>query len=361
MVMSRSGWVDALKGVAIILVVFGHTIGGLVASAFLPDNESEALKSLYRWIYSFHMPVFMIASGLFAYSSLEKLRIRLFIMDKLGSLIYPYFVWGILTWICHNAAKSWTNSQPNPTVPLQLIYNPAVGPWFLYVLAVLMVAFAGWTWLGGSRMAFFLFWVAVYFAGALRSYYEWPALFIRLSELGLWFSLGVLYSNLILSTAEKTGWAGLVCLFVFGFCVQTFAFMQRWDQDLILAIVPAFFGSLGLFAFAVLVERFTVGSFFEVCGRASLEIYVAGGLAETPARIVLRRAFGIRNLVIHMFCGTFAGIAWPLLLKAVCQKAGWESLFRCGILSKVRSRDSGPVVALNTALDNQSTKVIDGV
>lgn len=50
-------WLDALKGVLILLVVLGHAI-----QYTLPGDSCE---NNYWWnlIYSFHMPAFMAASG----------------------------------------------------------------------------------------------------------------------------------------------------------------------------------------------------------------------------------------------------------------------------------------------------------
>lgn len=50
----RIGWVDLAKGIAILLVIFGHSIGG--------GNKAEAV--LRGVIFSFHMPLFFILSCL---------------------------------------------------------------------------------------------------------------------------------------------------------------------------------------------------------------------------------------------------------------------------------------------------------
>ena len=45
---NREHWIDALKGIGIILVVIGHVSLG---------------NNLVKWIYSFHMPLFFALSG----------------------------------------------------------------------------------------------------------------------------------------------------------------------------------------------------------------------------------------------------------------------------------------------------------
>src|SRR5689334_5733384 len=66
----RIAWIDFVKGIAIILVVYGHVIqgaayGGLVDGwKFFPLSEA--------FIYSFHMPAFFFVSGMLSGRSLEK-------------------------------------------------------------------------------------------------------------------------------------------------------------------------------------------------------------------------------------------------------------------------------------------------
>jgi fucose 4-O-acetylase-like acetyltransferase len=55
----RYGHIDALKGAGILLVVFGHLI-------VKPSADSTLLQVLYTGIYSFHMPLFVFLSGIFA-------------------------------------------------------------------------------------------------------------------------------------------------------------------------------------------------------------------------------------------------------------------------------------------------------
>ena len=50
---------DAIKIFAIFLVIWGHCIGEL-------SSCDVANRSMYRIIYSFHMPLFMMISGFFS-------------------------------------------------------------------------------------------------------------------------------------------------------------------------------------------------------------------------------------------------------------------------------------------------------
>lgn len=116
---------DIIKGLAIFLVVLGHTI-----QAFVPDN-----KYLIP-IYMFHMPLFMIISGYFFYPSIEKYSLKDYIKRKTIHLLIPSLFWGIFNMLIINGNKFLNNS------PINLVYSfnlVVTGMWFLVVLYVLSV------------------------------------------------------------------------------------------------------------------------------------------------------------------------------------------------------------------------------
>ena len=53
---------DIAKAICIILVVIGH---------YSPDGSPDWYKAIWSWIYSFHMPLFMFASG-YIYNAFKK-------------------------------------------------------------------------------------------------------------------------------------------------------------------------------------------------------------------------------------------------------------------------------------------------
>ena len=88
---ARLVYFDALKLFAIYLVIWGHCINWYQ----LGHGEYDAI---YRYIYSFHMPLFMMISGYFSYSSMQ-LTAYSFFKKKFKNLIYPCISWGVILWI----------------------------------------------------------------------------------------------------------------------------------------------------------------------------------------------------------------------------------------------------------------------
>lgn len=79
-VSPRLGWVDAFKGIGILLVVVGHT---------------SRIPGITQFVYSFHMPMFFWISGyLFSVRPFPD-----FVRRKARTLLVPYFFFGVFTWL----------------------------------------------------------------------------------------------------------------------------------------------------------------------------------------------------------------------------------------------------------------------
>jgi uncharacterized membrane protein YcfT len=83
---TRIAWLDAARGICIILVVVGHAIGG-VLSADLAAREG-ILSDIYYFSYTFHMSAFFVLSGLLARPSVNKNPKR-FLHNSIKYILYP--------------------------------------------------------------------------------------------------------------------------------------------------------------------------------------------------------------------------------------------------------------------------------
>lgn len=80
MTAARNPYIDSVKGILIILVVFGHLLQTLI------DN-SAAISQLYTFIYLFHMPGFIFIAGMFSKSALDATRIGKLIRNIVAPLL----------------------------------------------------------------------------------------------------------------------------------------------------------------------------------------------------------------------------------------------------------------------------------
>lgn len=89
---NRNNFFDFVKAAAIIIVVFGHCIQYGSGKDFL-NNCDFFDNPVFIFIYSFHMPLFMLISGyLFAFSA-NRRSIRDNMKKKIVSLIVPIIAW----------------------------------------------------------------------------------------------------------------------------------------------------------------------------------------------------------------------------------------------------------------------------
>lgn len=79
---------DIARGIACVLVVVGHI--------------SSAPSLIHTWIYSFHIPLFFIISGMILNT---KVPFKDFLLKKIKGLLFPYFLLNILVWLMENGIK----------------------------------------------------------------------------------------------------------------------------------------------------------------------------------------------------------------------------------------------------------------
>ena len=94
----RNPLIDIIKGVAILLVLIGHTI----QFASGAEYQREGLfydNVLFKVIYSFHMPLFMVISGyLFRYSVTQR-SFWTIVWNKVRNLVVPIFSFAFIVWL----------------------------------------------------------------------------------------------------------------------------------------------------------------------------------------------------------------------------------------------------------------------
>lgn len=99
--MQRTVYIDIAKCFAIWLVLWGHAITQL-----MPHDLSQ--NRVYVMIYSFHMPLFMLMSGLFAKKAMSAGILEL-AKKKFLQLIVPSLTFGILWYLIeHIAYGGWS-------------------------------------------------------------------------------------------------------------------------------------------------------------------------------------------------------------------------------------------------------------
>ena len=87
-IRNRIQWMDALKLFAIFLVLWGHAVQHLLSS-------EPATEPVYRFIYAFHMPLFMIISGFFGARLSEQSFVH-GVIKRTRQLLLPSVFYGVI-------------------------------------------------------------------------------------------------------------------------------------------------------------------------------------------------------------------------------------------------------------------------
>ena len=100
----RKAWIDRWKGLLILLVVFGHAVGG--GGNLASGKTSYWLLELWRVIYLFHMPAFFVLAGLcWRHDSATPFitALRQLVVKRFMRLLVPYFLFGLFSWLVYDA------------------------------------------------------------------------------------------------------------------------------------------------------------------------------------------------------------------------------------------------------------------
>lgn len=143
---------DVIRIIAILLVVLGHC-DFLWSHGFDVTNEISLQLTAYTifnhtiraWIYSFHMPLFMILSGALYAIVREKYSMAEYAKNRFRRLILPYFLCGTffafpIKYLCGYFGKDSLLKAYAKGVAVGVFSGHL---WFLWVLFVISIAMAG--------------------------------------------------------------------------------------------------------------------------------------------------------------------------------------------------------------------------
>ena len=136
---ARVTWLDAARGVGIVLVVLGHSLGGLMSGGYA--SFDGPFGAAFVLIYSFHMPLFFALSAMFLPDRLDR-SYRRIAESALVRIAYPYLVWGTIQFLVIASLGRIVNT-PVPFswgALVALAWNPPSQFWFLYTLVLFQFA-----------------------------------------------------------------------------------------------------------------------------------------------------------------------------------------------------------------------------
>jgi len=316
----RSNIVDIVKGIAIILVVYGHTAQGMTHRGWW---VGPGASFSHTFVYSFHMPAFFFVAGLFVAASIAKRGSRRFTIDKLKTILYPYLLLAIIS----VALEPLIGRFKFETKPFRwnvFLVNLADGQtsWFLFVLffclmlALLTVRIPSWLRFLLAALAGTA--VPLTIPGVSEVLHEFCFV-----AAGMWVGRRIYDLEQIRLSTAAAGFVVIAALqvvvvYVFGVSVP-----GRW-----IYIEAGLTGVAGLFLLAKLLDNNPVGEGLAWIGRASLAVFLLSAFAQGATREVLLRVFHSREFWLQLLLPTIFATLLPAIVwyRQDRWRIGW--LFR---------------------------------
>lgn len=296
--------IDIVKGIAIILVVIGHSIPDAMAVGGIANPYVRLLHSI---IYSFHMPLFFIISGYFLKTDHME-GIGQLIWKKFNRLMVPYFFVG-LTYAPFKFLLSKFANDPLKVGDMWKILigkNPDGELWFLYSLFIISSV------IYILRLKINVSVLMVSFFVALISYWE-PVLPAGILFFQFFVVLGMyVRQNHPECVSNISG--GLVMSSLIAFVILNVFFYERVHFPI--KLFSGVFGSI----LSIYVAQFLGGIrenrvvyMIELAGKYCMEIYILSDIIKVPIRILLWSKLHLYYTTL--LCCTLISTTIPILVK----------------------------------------------
>ncbi len=330
---NRLDWPDAAKGIGILFVVAGHVLGGLI-DANIPFAHWP-LREVFVAVYTFHMPLFFLLSGLFVAARIER-DPHGFLRSVVRNVYYPYLVWSAIQFTVMSLAGQWTNTQPGPYLAtlLRIPFLPLSQFWFLLVLAGMHVmAFVLLPRIGGMTLV--LLGLVMRSLSAIFVPDSVPQVFL---DFFFYYALGLLLGPtgvLDVIRPKHRARAVLGIISALGLLIMTVQVMIARSPAIVFyqeypRLPAAVLGRVGWSHFglgaalamtaAVIVSaenaRGVLRDALLYLGRLSLPIYVLHVMFVAGARIVLVKIFDVTSIDILLPILLLFGVFGPLVAQA---------------------------------------------
>lgn len=332
-VRPRDMSLDVARGIAIVAVVLGHTLGGLIDSG-LPESVPSWTSGLIRALYLSHLPVFAFVTGLLMPRGIERMGRGPYLTRRLTLLAYLYLLWTLIEGTAEVLASRLQN-DPTSWHDVLSIWSPLAHLWFLPTLAVgtcavvalrpwrrtwaaslttadvVVGSIAAWGWsvpvIGGQGLAL----VAWFVLGAFVTHQSYLSVLPRVPNLPL-FGVAVLGLAALWALAH----APLVT-------TPTVDDPSRSLLSVALGLVGSTAGVAAVMAGSALISRVGFGRRpFAYLGRMSLQIYLAHIIFAAGARVLLGLA-GVTGFWVLVTIATAAGVLGPLALASATRGFRW--------------------------------------
>jgi fucose 4-O-acetylase-like acetyltransferase len=329
---SRLQWVDYLRGIAIILIVYRHVLVG-IERGNIP--MPSILVNANMIFYSFRMPLFFILSGIFISISLAKKSLKELIGIKFEKLFYPYLIWCIIQITLQIIFSGVTNSNRSVIDYTFIFYQPRYLDQFWYLPALFnttIIYLLIKVKLNANPGVQLIIGLGLYllspYMQSISMMSDWMAFYF-------FFALGDSLSTVFFREKSQNFFKSYVSLLLI---IPIFIVAQRYYlehnlsnlgvinksylskpdyfktiKDQVDFLFIALVGCLAMFILAFHLQRLKILSFLRILGYHSLQIYVMHVIVTAFVRLSMIIVFHVSDPVVLLVTSIAIGVTVPVL------------------------------------------------
>lgn len=318
---SRIEWIDIAKGIAIILVVAGHIFDSYLNRGMY-KSETTIIYFMRTTIYSFHMPLFFMLSGV-VYALGKRIskpnNLGRFCAKKAINLLIPYFtfsyVFGLVYILVSNKVYHPITIESLLMIPI----HPILQYWFIYALFFIFIFTALMDYFIRNDLIVFLILIA---AKIVSIIFQIPTEILSfVAGYGVYFYFGKILSLLIKNYRSKLVKFMLLSIPVFIVILTAKLKIDTHVPEIIESIIDiilAFLGSVSVIAICMAIKNYKnrLVKLINYFGMNCLQIYLIHRAFSYIVTLLLVK----QNIIVNFIASLFVGIAVPIIVCIFCER-----------------------------------------
>lgn len=325
--------IDALRGIAIFLVILGHSI------IIYPINLHNIIwcKFIYQLVNSIHMPLFFIISGFcFKFDIYNfSFEYKVLLKKKLRRLIIPYLTFSFLDMSISFLFPNMVSNEENSIIKrITIIFFYGGEYWFLYVLFGIILIFP--IILKFSYISIQIRTIVYGLIIILSLAHNILPNILAIDSMAyylLFFSLGYRISRWYVQSKHKIeNLYKIRLILIVGlcwFCLEFMVFFNIIKEGTIINILSAILGMIELTF--ILLHSKKIKNFFKKYSFYSLQLYLLNAYFLVVSRTIVCNILGLTQAILIIFINVFVSFFISyLFIKFLVRKNKFLSLI-CGV------------------------------
>ena len=322
----RLDWVDAAKGLSIILVVMMHSAYGVGEEM----GGTGVLHYIIGWATPFRMPEFFLISGLFLSQVIARPWAR-YLDRRVVHYLYFYFLWVVLQIVVKVGLGTGDIGEVAAQIAWSVV-DPYGVLWFIYMLALYSLV---------AKLLFELrvpHWAAFGAAALLQIAPIHTGLYTvdYFAEYAVYFYAGYAFAPMIfrvvewaqerttLAIAGLAAFAVIQGVLVFGGGSQVLPkeVIMGWAALPVLHLALGFAGSIAVCVTAALLMKLPVMNWLRWLGAHSIVVYLSFSIPMAASRTILMKLGFIDDVSTVSILVMLTALLSPLVLYWLIQMTG---------------------------------------